>query len=235
MTAPLEIPAHLQAVLDGMETRSRQMGRPWVTLTYAQSLDGSIAARRGENLILSGPESLRVTHALRAAHPAILVGIGTLLADNPRLNLRLAPGSDPQPVILDNQLRTPPDARVFKGPKPPWVMTSAQAAPERQRVLQAAGGRVFRPSSADRFSLAEILQVLKTEGQHAVMVEGGASVITAFLQAHLVDFVLLTISLGFIGGLSALQNTLAPNFPRLKNIQTRLCGEDLLLWGHLSD
>ena len=78
-------------------------GRPFTTLAYAQSLDGSIAGQGGRPLSLSGASSLRLTHELRAAHDAILVGIGTVLSDNPLLNVRLVSGSDPQPIVADTR------------------------------------------------------------------------------------------------------------------------------------
>ena len=82
----------IDAALAGAEAHRSRFGRPLVTLSYAQSLDGSLAAHRGTSFTLSGSESLALTHRLRAAHQAILVGIGTILADDPRLNVRLAAG-----------------------------------------------------------------------------------------------------------------------------------------------
>src|SRR6185295_16924415 len=76
---------------------ARPRGRPFVTLAYAQSLDGSITIARGQRYKLSGPEAMRFTHALRAAHDAILVGVGTVLADDPELDVRLIDGPNPQP------------------------------------------------------------------------------------------------------------------------------------------
>lgn len=91
--------AALKARLAELPARARSFrrshGRPLVTLTYAQSLDGSIAARPGHPLAISGPASQTFTHALRAVHDAILVGIGTVLADNPALTVRLVPGPHP--------------------------------------------------------------------------------------------------------------------------------------------
>ena len=84
---------------------------PFVTLTFAQSIDGSIALRRGEPLLLSGAESMKMSHELRALHDGILVGIGTVIADNPSLTTRLVKGSNPRTVILDSQLRTPLEKR----------------------------------------------------------------------------------------------------------------------------
>ena len=187
-------------------TRCRQLGRPLVTLSYAQSLDGCITTRRGQPLALSGPQSLRLTHRLRAMHAAILVGIGTVLADNPSLTVRLVEGKNPQPVVLDSRLRFPPDARLLRErASPPWIATLDSAAPERQAVLQAAGARLLLlPPAADgRVSLPTLLECLAGLGVNSLMVEGGAAVITSFLTQRLVDQVVLTIAPCFIGGLHA--------------------------------
>ncbi|MBN2641694.1 MAG: RibD family protein, partial [Victivallales bacterium] len=96
--------------------------RPLVTLAWAQSLDGSIARKSGERLAISGPEATAMTHALRAEHDTILVGIGTVLADDPRLDVRLAPGPSPLPLVLDPTLRTPADSRlVARTDRKPWL------------------------------------------------------------------------------------------------------------------
>src|SRR5690606_10285843 len=100
-------------------------GRPFVTLSYAQSLDGSIAIRSGEPLVLSGPESLCFTHHLRSIHDGILVGIGTVLSDDPQLTVRHCEGESPQPIVLDSQLRIPSTARLCCLPdKRCWVLTT---------------------------------------------------------------------------------------------------------------
>src|SRR5512135_1934375 len=107
--------------------------RPRVTLTYAQSLDGSIAARSGMPLALSGTESMHYTHQLRAAHDAILVGIGTVLSDDPRLNVRLTGGLSPRPIVLDSSLRCPSTARCLEAGRRPIVATTDRAAASRRR------------------------------------------------------------------------------------------------------
>lgn len=211
--------------------------RPWVTLTYAQSLDGCIAARRGQGLTLSSRQSLALTHKLRAAHDAILVGIGTILADNPRLTVRLAPGEDPQPVVLDSQLRFPLETPLLQEhPKSPWIVAGKGVEEGRQHALETAGAKVVRLSINPRghIELRDLLQHLIDRGIHKLMVEGGAHVITSFLTNRMVDRLVLTVTPLFLGGLRAV-GTLSDrdevSFPRLHNLRCRWLGEDILLWG----
>src|SRR5512144_1074873 len=107
-----------------MATAMGNTDRPRITLAYAQSLDGSIAARSGVPLQLSGTESMQYTHQLRAAHDAILVGIGTVLSDDPRLNVRLTAGVSPRPILRDSELRCPIDARCLESARRPIVVTN---------------------------------------------------------------------------------------------------------------
>ena len=101
-----------------------QAKRPFVTLSYAQSWDGSITTRSGESLALSGAEATRLTHQLRSIHDGILVGIGTVLTDDPQLTVREWSGPNPQPIVLDSQLRMPVNARLCQhADKNCWVLT----------------------------------------------------------------------------------------------------------------
>jgi GTP cyclohydrolase II len=224
------------------EVASRQLasaGRPYVTLSYAQSLDGCIAAHPGQPLALSGPQSMRLTHQLRAAHDAILVGIGTILSDNPRLTVRLVTGRDPQPIVPDTWLRFPPEANLLRNPLPPWIAASEHADRERQRMLESAGARVLRlPTDANRHvDLAALLERLGALGVDSLMVEGGARIITSFLRERLVDRLVLTVCPMLVGGLSAV-DTLGGSdpaqFPRLPRPRYVQAGEDLILWGDLA-
>src|SRR5207253_6682921 len=95
---------------------------PLVTVKYAQTLDGRMATSTGDSQWISGPDSLRLAHQLRAEHDAILVGIGTVLSDNPQLNVRLVSGNDPLRVIVDSRLRTPLAARVLTGNAAPHTL-----------------------------------------------------------------------------------------------------------------
>lgn len=215
----------------------RKQGRPLVTLTYAQSLDGSIAARPGHPLAISCMESLTLTHSLRAAHDAILVGIGTVLADNPRLNVRLVPGKNPQPVLLDSRLRFPSYAHLLKDGNRPWVITSSSAEMSRQRELENQGAKVFRlpEGSGGGIDLSALVAKLGELGVTTLMVEGGAQVITSFICSRLVDQVIVTVAPVLVGGLRVLNSFLQPpvgNFPRLSQVSFHQVGKDLVLWGY---
>lgn len=215
----------------------RPLGRPYVTLSYAQSLDGSIAARSGRPLPLSGPQAMALTHSLRAAHDAILVGIGTVLADDPQLNVRLVAGKDPQPVIVDSRLRFPPYAQLLRNGRSPWIATGEGAQRERQEALEARGARVFRVPSIDGLlDLAALLKHLEDLGINSLMVEGGAQIITSFLASRLVDQMVLTIAPVLVGGLRAMGSLGPPHLhllPRLGNLSYQQLGDDLVLRGEL--
>lgn len=211
-------------------------GRPLVTLTYAQSLDGSIAARPGHPLSLSGTESQTFTHRLRARHDAILVGIGTVLADNPRLSVRLVPGRSPQPVVLDSRLRFPSYSHLLKDGCSPWIATSEKADPGRQKELEHLGAVVLRLPLAvgGGIDLPALLGVLAGRGINCLMVEGGAQVIASFISSRLVDQVIITIAPVLVGGVRVLNYyplSSAGPFPRLCRVSFHQLGEDLIVWG----
>jgi len=215
--------------------------RPFVTLSYAQSVDGSIAARRGATTPISGPEALRLTHQLRAHHDAILVGIGTVLADDPQLTVRLARGPNPQPVVVDSRLRFPPGSRLL-GDGRVWLATTDAADRGRQAALEAAGARVVRlpADAAGRVSLPALLAYLHRQGIHSLMVEGGARVITAILAERLADRLVVTIAPLLLGGLNAVGGPLpgGPSLnghllPALLRPRYRVVGRDVVLFGEL--
>jgi GTP cyclohydrolase II len=217
--------------------------RPLVTLSYAQTLDGSLAARRGEPLPISGPESLVLTHRLRAAHQAILVGAGTVLADNPSLTVRLAEGVSPQPIVLDSRVSCPPAARLLQAPRPQPVLLAclpefaeADSAQERRESLLAAGAQLL-PVAGDahgRLSLPALLDCLGQRQVRSLMVEGGAQVISSFLAAGLADVLVLTTAPFFAGGLAAVEKPLPEPRPRLHQPQYTQLGDDLIVWGKLA-
>jgi 3,4-dihydroxy 2-butanone 4-phosphate synthase/GTP cyclohydrolase II len=235
----------IQAWLSQAQSFRQRYGRPLVSLCYAQSLDGSLAARPGQPTPLSGPESSVLTHQLRAAHDAILVGIGTVLADDPQLIVRLAEGKSPRPVVLDSRLRTPVDARLLTShPLSVWIATTPQADPHQASALQAAGARllVLPTDAVGQVSLPALLECLASQGINSLMVEGGAQVIASFLSQRLADQVVVTIAPLFLGGLPAISQSaikahagrIDASFPRLKDISYERLGDDLIVWGKIA-
>jgi diaminohydroxyphosphoribosylaminopyrimidine deaminase/5-amino-6-(5-phosphoribosylamino)uracil reductase len=154
--------------------------RPRIHLNCAVSLDGRMAGADGRPLLLSDEEDLRRVHGLRATHDAILVGIGTVLADDPSLRVKpaLAQGPDPLRVVLDTRGRTPPTSRVLDGSAPTLVITGEDverdfAPAEHLGVPRAPGG----------VDLDGMLAALWQRGVRSVLVEGGGTVLRAFVEA----------------------------------------------------
>jgi GTP cyclohydrolase II len=231
---------HLLNLEELRPTWPARNGRPFITVSYAQSLDGSITVQRGLSTAISGPETLRLTHRLRASHDAILVGIGTVLADDPRLTVRLVPGPDPQPVVLDSHLRFPLTARLLQNGRSPWIATHHTADPAQIASLQARGATVW-PLPIDelgQISLPALLTRLKQQGINSLMVEGGARVITSFLAHQLVDRLVVTVSPRLLGGLNAVENLgqrlNGHGLPHLQNPQYQWLGQDMVLSGDVA-
>lgn len=234
-----QLPADLAQRVDSLRQRAlayaEERGEPYVTLSYAQSLDGSIAAAPGKPLQLSGPLSMTLTHALRAAHEAILVGVGTVIADSPRLTVRLVAGADPQPIVLDSHLRTPPEAPLLRHPKGVWLAATQAATrsslPGNVRILEIPAGE------DGRVDLRALLKELGRRGIRSVMVEGGVRVLTSFMQSQLAQSAVITVAPRFVAGVNVLQAA-APaalaGLAHLENVAYTPAGEDLVVWGDLA-
>ena len=209
--------------------------RPLVTVCYAQSVDGSIATRNREQLQLSSRQSLILTHRIRAACDAIVIGINTLLVDDPQLTVRLAEGENPQPIVLDSNLRIPLQARLLdRTDHRCWLACTDNSDPERITAVEGRGAEVIRCRSdlRDRVDLPNLLNLLGARGIRSVMVEGGGQVITSFIEARLVDQMIITIVPRLVGGLPVLDRPAAENgsLLHLKSVTYQACGPDIILW-----
>lgn len=162
-------------------------GRPWVELKLAATMDGRIAARSGESKWISSPPSRRLVQAMRARVDAVLVGIGTVLADDPRLTCRLRRARQPLRVVLDRTLRVPLKARVLQEGAPTLVVCARGAPQARRRALEAAGAEILEVERSDRRAWSAILAELGRRGVHELMVEGGAGVAASALRARVVN------------------------------------------------
>lgn len=201
------------------------MTRPDITLTWAQSLDGAIAQQRGRPTPLSGPASLVMTHRLRAEHDAILVGIDTVIADDPSLTVRHVAGPDPQPVVVDSRLRCPVGARLLA--RRPWLVTTVAAATRPD--LTAAGADIVTVSAAPdgRVALPALVAALHARGVRRLLVEGGARIHTSFLSAGLFDRVVVTIAPLLLDGYPVVSGLAGPL--RLRPQAVEQVGDDIVL------
>jgi 3,4-dihydroxy 2-butanone 4-phosphate synthase/GTP cyclohydrolase II len=233
--------------LEDLKQRTRRFYEeeklPFVTLAYAQSLDGSIASETGTPLPISSEPALRFTHRLRALHDGILVGIGTVLADDPRLNVRRSDGAHPTPIVLDSSLRFPPDARLLECEGPaPLIFTGPDADAARKGELESRGATVVALPCTPEGGICvdTLLDTLSERDITSVMVEGGSEILTSFLRRQKAQRIIVTVAPMFVGGTSALQSLGTDGeegtasraaFPRLDNLQQRWFGEDLVLEG----
>jgi GTP cyclohydrolase II len=174
--------------------------RPYVVLKYAQTLDGRIATTDGDSKWISGEEERRVSHALRAACDAILVGVGTVVRDDPKLTVRLVPGTSPQRVVLDSKLRIPMSAKVLDETASTIIVTGGAVDPRKSEALRSRRVSVISAGSAsDGVDIGAALLSLRNLGIRCLLVEGGARVITSMLASGVVDRLIVSIAPTIIG------------------------------------
>ncbi|HEX2193399.1 MAG TPA: GTP cyclohydrolase II [Candidatus Limnocylindria bacterium] len=171
--------------------------RPSVTIHYAQTLDGRLATRTGESQWISAEASSRFAHRLRASHAAIMVGAGTVMADDPRLTTRLVDGPSPVRVVVDSTLRLSPLSKVVNDGGAPTILATTERATweRRSAFLRSDVEIVVLPATEDgRVDLGALLDELGRRGLGSVLVEGGAGLITALLREHRVGRLVVTIA-----------------------------------------
>jgi len=225
----------LRSAVASAEAFRKHNGRPFIIVTYAQGLDGSIAARNRKPLAISGDDSMRFTHWLRSVFDAILVGIGTVRTDNPQLTVRRVNGASPQPIVLDTRLRISPRTNLIRrSDRRCWVVGGADVDSSRRNALEQSGARVFSCGTAPdgRIDLQRLMRLLTDRSINSLMVEGGARVITGFINAGLIDRLIVTISPKLIGGLNAIDRgtLMVRPFLAMDQVDYHCLGEDLLLF-----
>lgn len=203
-------------------------GLPEVTLKLATSIDGRIATATGESQWITGPEARRDGHRLRASHDAIAVGIGTVLADDPRLTTREVSDAHPVPVVFDSGLRTPEDAKLLQSPAGA-VIVCAEDAPERDlpaRILRV-------PRGDGGLDIEAAMRAVAAAGLHRVLVEGGGKLVRSVLDARLADELVLYLGSVMVPGglpgiagspLAALSDALRPSLR-----STSVLGNDVVI------
>ena len=182
-----------------------RLGRPWFVLKAGMTLDGRVATRTGESQWITGPEARLHAHHLRDRLDAVLVGVGTVLADDPRLTVRgVSDGRDPVRVVVDSRLRTPVTARVLPGSstgEARTIIATTEAAPRaREARLRQAGAAVWRVGKGPRVDLPALARRLAEADLNAVLVEGGADLHAAMIAADLADELVLYVAPLALGG-----------------------------------
>ncbi|MDZ4183551.1 MAG: bifunctional diaminohydroxyphosphoribosylaminopyrimidine deaminase/5-amino-6-(5-phosphoribosylamino)uracil reductase RibD [Desulfuromonadales bacterium] len=216
-------------------------GLPYVTLKAGMTIDGAVATACGESQWITGAESRAAVHHLRDIHDAIMVGIGTVLADNPRLTTRLAQGAGKNPlrIIVDSTLRTPSSAALLAEAGNTLILTSAAASAadverlrsEQVEILRVAG----HPGAID---LVDAMRQLGARGIQSILLEGGGRLHHSALHAGIVDRLCIFVAPLLLGG-NGLPVFSGPGVSdlkdafRLRQLQVECYGDDLLLHGEL--
>ena len=230
--------------LNEFYVKHRTTGLPFVTLKWAMSLDGKIAADRGSATAITGEAARRFAHELRNIYDAVLVGVQTVLADDPQLTCRIPGGRHPLRVVLDSHLRTPMNARVVKeaAEARTLIVTAGVAPVDRIDALRRAGVEVLvQDHSGDRVRLRPLLQELGRRGLLSVLVEGGGTVNASAIAEGVVDKVIALIASSLIGGAQAPTPLEGPGLVevggalRLRDVRViQGLGEDVAIEGYLS-
>jgi 3,4-dihydroxy 2-butanone 4-phosphate synthase/GTP cyclohydrolase II len=215
-----------------------QASRPGVVAKLAQSLDGRIATACGDSKWISGEPERRVAHALRAACDAVMVGVGTVLLDDPQLTVRAVPGASPIRVVVDSGLRLPLDARLLTDDGSTLVLTTERSDPDTRMALRDLGAGVeVVGDKGGRVDLDAGLSRLRELGMEVVLVEGGATLVTALITAGLVDRLIVSIAPIVIGagidGVGDLGVDRVSNAFSLENRTITAVGDDVLIAGDL--
>ena len=244
--------AGIEVVTGVLESEARQLNEafikhvtkkvPFVTLKIAQTLDGKIATASGESKWITGEKARAEGRGYRDTHDAILVGINTVLKDDPSLTTRLPGGRDPIRVIVDGKLRMPPGSNVLTQETPArTVIAALTGAPKKKRnMLEIAGAEVLTvKSDHGRVDLRDLMKKLGKMDIMSVLIEGGAEINASALRAGIVDKVVLFIapmvmtgrdSLCSIGGTSPRRLSGAI---RIRGAETRVVGQDLMIEGYI--
>jgi riboflavin-specific deaminase-like protein len=208
--------------------------RPQVTLTYAQSADGRIATRTGDSRWISGDATLELAHQLRHENDGIMVGIGTVLRDNPQLTCRMPGGRNPHRFVLDSSLRTPLESNIATGARTVATTVFHTEGPlQRVRALEQLGVDVRRIEGKRLTeALPLVLEQLTELGIDSLMVEGGSALLTSFFRHRFVDRLIVVSAPMIIGNgtqaVGELDVTALSQAWRGRTRSVRQAGEDIV-------
>ena len=214
---------------------------PFVTLKLAATMDGKIATVTGDSRWISDEDSRALVHRWRDEVDAIVVGAGTVRADDPQLNCRIPGGRNPYRVVLDGRLRIPLGSRLLshQDAHKTIIATTAQAPTAKSRAIEALGAQVWRlPARHDQVAWLPLLRKLAGIGVVSVMIEGGASIAASALKGKVVDKIAFFYAPKIVGGdgrgmIDALAIAKMSRAIRLQRLDMRRSGGDILITGYL--
>ncbi|MFC3209725.1 bifunctional diaminohydroxyphosphoribosylaminopyrimidine deaminase/5-amino-6-(5-phosphoribosylamino)uracil reductase RibD [Planomicrobium okeanokoites] len=200
--------------------------KPFVTLKAASTLDGKIATHSLDSKWITSEDARRDVHELRSEHMAILVGVGTVIEDDPELTARIPNGRNPIRVILDSSLRLPLDSKVaVDGAAETWIFTSRTYDRSKKEQLEHSGIRIFETSGETRTDVNDMMRILGENGISSLFIEGGGTVNSAFLENGLIDKVVLYFAPKLVGGKNAPTFLEGSGFELMKNAVDLADGE----------
>ncbi|MET3695918.1 diaminohydroxyphosphoribosylaminopyrimidine deaminase/5-amino-6-(5-phosphoribosylamino)uracil reductase [Bacillus oleivorans] len=216
--------AGIEVIIGVCEEESKRMNevfnkfivekKPFVTLKAGSTLDGKIASHTGSSKWITSEAARYDVHQLRSQNMGILVGINTVIEDNPELTARIPNGRNPIRLVLDSSLRIPLDTKVIQDNQAEtWIFTTEQHDKEKRKQLEEKGIQVYVTSDTNRADPNKVLHILGEKLVSSVLIEGGGSIHAAFLEHHLIDKVVIYMAPKLIGG------KLAPTFLEGQGIQ----------------
>ncbi|GAF14746.1 LOW QUALITY PROTEIN: diaminohydroxyphosphoribosylaminopyrimidine deaminase [Bacillus sp. JCM 19045] len=181
--------------------------KPFVTAKTAITLDGKLSTHTGSSQWITSSEARTDVHHLRSEHQAIMVGVGTVVQDNPALTARIPNGRNPLRIIVDSHLRTPLNAQVITdGQAPTWIFTAQATDENKRKALQDLGVEVIKTSGTEQVNLEEMLHSIYQRSITSILLEAGGTLNASFIEAELISKLILYMAPKIIGG------RLAPTF-----------------------
>ena len=217
------------------------IGKPFVTLKTAMSLDGKIVTATGQSKWITSEASRQRVHEMRDIHDAIMVGIETVLKDNPMLTTRIFSGRNPIRIVVDSNARTPLASNIVTNHQVKTIIAVTENAPiERVNALKKSGIEIIFAGGSERVDLNILMNELAKREITSVLLEGGGTLNFALLEAGLIDKVCAFIAPKIIGGRSALTPVEGNGFENLndainlKNVTTEMIDNDILVTGYIT-